>query len=336
MAQEMLTDYAYGRLDQDRKMALDDFMQTNPEIRHELKLILEADKYCAHLAKTEISKKFLNELQQVRSFGETTFVRLRWKNWPEMAKWTVEALLISVAVAIAAIMVPWDQIHLPKPDKTNVIVTRAVVPPSPEVKPPAAPTVAPVLAKPPGVAVALPMSAAKTVATPPAAPTQVVAVLPAPSATTTVPKPSHPSLAVATPVAKLDDESATDEVKQGGREMKGMLYRVLLDLDNSDSYAIEIKDKLLALGAEKAGKVELGWRKKGPKGNYYHFTLPEKSYSRLLTTLGVYGPVRIFKNSHERVMPEGQIRIILWVEDKAPSSDNTNTSMPSGAEGEGQ
>ena len=36
---------------------------------------------------------------------------------------------------------------------------------------------------------------------------------------------------------------------------------------------------------------------------------------QLSSTLGEYGPVRISKHSHNRVMPEGVNRIILFVED---------------------
>lgn len=102
--------------------------------------------------------------------------------------------------------------------------------------------------------------------------------------------------------------------------MKGLLYRIIMTSESAETVSADVVAKLTAMGAEKAGQVELGWRKKNPDGNYFHFTMPDASYNELVKTLGGYGPVRIYKNPHERVMPEGQIRIILWIEDRAPQS----------------
>ena len=66
------------------------------------------------------------------------------------------------------------------------------------------------------------------------------------------------------------------------------------------------------LGGEKAGEVELGWKR--GTGRYYHFAIPEANQEKLLERLRAYGPVRLSKDAHPRVMPKGQVRFILWVE----------------------
>jgi hypothetical protein len=80
------------------------------------------------------------------------------------------------------------------------------------------------------------------------------------------------------------------------------------------------------MGGEKAGQVEIGHRQS--KGNYFHFSMPESNYQRLLKTLGAYGPVRIYQGPHERVMPKGTIRIILNIED---AKAKTTTAAPAEA-----
>ena len=93
----------------------------------------------------------------------------------------------------------------------------------------------------------------------------------------------------------------------------GTLHRMSMKISNIENRADEITNKILALGGKKAGRVRLGWRK--PDGNYYHFSIPKNNMQQLSTTLGEYGPVRLSKHPHTRVMPEGVNRIILFIED---------------------
>lgn len=94
---------------------------------------------------------------------------------------------------------------------------------------------------------------------------------------------------------------------------QGVLFRMNMKVSNIESKADQVTDKILSLGGKKAGRVRLGWRKE--TGNYYHFSIPENKKAELTKTLGELGPVRIYSHPHERVMPEGDIRIILFIED---------------------
>lgn len=98
--------------------------------------------------------------------------------------------------------------------------------------------------------------------------------------------------------------------KEGQR--RGYVYRLFMDLKQLDQFTPAIAQKIKGLGGQKAGDVPLGWKR--GEGSYYHFTLPETQYDSLLTVLKSYGPVRISKDPHPRVMPEGEIRLILWIE----------------------
>lgn len=267
IAREMLYDFAQNRLDDERNKAVKNYLQTSAELRQELKTIFEAEKYTEHLALTEISPVHLEELNSIRTLRSIVADRLRWKNWPELFKWTAEALLVSTVVAIAAILVPWDKVNFKFPEQsTSVRVqnNQKQQEPSP----------------PPAVSL----------------PTKTPTPLVQDEEENLAPTPSHQKII----------------------PLGGMLYRVMMTVTNSDDVAQELKRKIIEDGGTKAGQVELGWRKKNPNGNYFHFAYPEAKYEQFIRTLGSYGQVRIYKNPHERVMPEGQIRMILWIEDKTP------------------
>lgn len=305
MVQELLYDYVSGVIDQDRKQAVEDYIFEHPEMRHELKLILEAEKYAQHLSQTRLSPKYVDELQDVRSLTEKIIFRMKWQNWPDFLKWTTEALSLSALIAAGAIFIPWGKLESLRFKDIQVLTPVQQLQQKPVAEPPAE---------------------IKTVDT---QPDKSVKAKASDSISTQKEKAKPAVVAVVEqkapePVpAKMTDESSEQPVSKltasESTKLKGLLFRVMLDLENSDAKTTELRQKIISLGGVKAGQVELGWRKKDPNGNYYHFTMPESNYQQLITTLGGYGPVRIYKNPHERVMPEGQIRIILWVEDKVPS-----------------
>jgi hypothetical protein len=85
-----------------------------------------------------------------------------------------------------------------------------------------------------------------------------------------------------------------------------------MSIGRLDELSPKIVVQIKELGAEKAGEVELGWKR--GTGRYFHFAIPEANEARLLEVLRAYGPVRISKDVHPRVMPAGQLRFILWIE----------------------
>ena len=110
--------------------------------------------------------------------------------------------------------------------------------------------------------------------------------------------------------AMAAEEGDTPDRKEAAP--KGFVYRASMTLDNVEDVADEITQKIEDMGGEKAGEVELGWKK--GDGRYYHFAMPEANQEKLLDQLRAYGPVRISKDPHPRVMPKGRVRIILWVD----------------------
>lgn len=95
---------------------------------------------------------------------------------------------------------------------------------------------------------------------------------------------------------------------------RGFLYRAEINVNDFMNSWPSIRDKIVALGGKVAGNVELGWLRR-PNEAYFHFSLPESNLNELEIFLGTFSPVRFSKERHPRVMPEGQIRIIMTVKD---------------------
>ncbi len=291
MCQEMLYDYMIGELDDDRRAAVEQYLSYAPDIQSELKLMKLAEQYCGQLAKTRTSSTHLEELKNVKSFAAVVIDRLRWVNWPETLRWATQALVISFLVAMIALVIPWSHLSFKFPKRESSPATAAKRGDLPE-----EPTEA-TLAKLPTTAESTPAVAAPSVA-----------------ATAAPAEGSTKSAAKNTVAAAIESPSTPQKTKT--IQLQGNLFRMMMTIEKAGELTPEITEKILKLGGEKAGQVDLGWRKESPVGSYYHFKMPEANYDELVKTLGAYGPVRIYKNPHERLMPPGEIRIILFIEDK--------------------
>ncbi len=149
--------------------------------------------------------------------------------------------------------------------------------------------------------------AVQPVSTPSLTPVSTPASTPALTASAT--PPSAPGTNASSQVAVGETADSHDSRDP---KAKGFVYRAFMTLNDLDEIGPKMTADIIALGGEKAGEVELGWKR--GNGRYYHFTLPETNDKKILERLQVYGPVRISKDPHPRVMPPGQVRFILWVE----------------------
>lgn len=126
-----------------------------------------------------------------------------------------------------------------------------------------------------------------------------------------LPTPSTP-----TPVteAAKSAEISENEPATAPATSRGFIMRGEIEVSDFGNTWPMIRDKITALGGKVAGNVELGWLRR-PDQSYFHFSMPDANYSELELFLGTFGPVRFEREKHPRVMPEGQIRIILTVKD---------------------
>ena len=305
VAREMLYDYFEKKLDSDRSLAIKNFLQSDEELSRDLEAIRLADEYMLKLSQTAITQKHLLELSELNTGGQKFRKKLRWSAWPESFKWSVEALALSGVIAVAMVMIPWANISWPVFNKKTEIILSEVN--SQKIKEEELPKVAAKIPE---------KKEIETKGAEVKPESKVVAQAPQEVPQTTV--------------SQITDESEQETApsKPATTQQKGFLYRMTMNLENSEAKAALIKNKIIELGGQKAGQVELGWRKTNPEGNYFHFTLPEANYQQLLTALGELGTTRITKNKHERVMPDGQIRGILWIQDQIQSSNPVSEPPP--------
>lgn len=183
----------------------------------------------------------------------------------------------------------------------------------------------------------LPMQPGVQTAPQPAQPTQVAQATPPPQPETKLLPPvpaANPPAATPTPpvptvikTAKTKagvTEDASDDRAAAPVTARGFIMRGDVGVADFSNSWPAIRDKILALGGKVAGTVELGWLRR-PDQSYFHFSLPESNLSEFELFLGTFGPVRFTKERHPRVMPEGQIRIILTVKDSITNEGTPET-----------
>jgi hypothetical protein len=303
---ELLYSYMLGDLDKERKLAMDEYVRDNKDAQIFMAQLVAGQKYCSQVGKTTVNPKFLLEVARIKGPMEEVASWSNWRQWPAPVQWCAEAMVAAVVVGVLVIVVPWNQLGLFQPMSSEIklaqekpIVVDDKTPLPKETAPVVATTTSPV---------------APAVLPPPPTETKVVAAAPAKN------KPGKIAAVVAqqtsAPVSdpKSGDQPLTAKNKPGIPQ--GLLFGFDMEVVDAQSIAMDVKAKIEDLGGKKAGQVELGWPRPNPKGNYYHFTMPEIHYQDLVTALNGYAPLKISKNPHDRVMPPGQIRVILFIKDK--------------------
>ncbi len=319
LAEEMLYDYISKNLDPNRVETMEEFLRTSAETEVLRKQMEGAMKYCAQLADTQVSEPMLKRVAKTQTFFRHINDKIAWSHWPETARWTLEAFVISSLAAVVVIFF-WPKISQWVPSRPQDVILAQVdkadsqqnSAPS-EIEPVEE---TPLSSEPASVAAVEPPQAQSDPASMPYLSSQTKEDLPnsessidAGGTETAAPSPADENeiAAAQAPVsAKARKETAAP---------RGVVYRATMSLENLDILTDQLRELLEKLGAEKAGDVRLGWRK--PNGSYFHFSLPESNYDQAMQSLRTFGPVRISKDPHWRVMPEGKIRFILWVEDLA-------------------
>ncbi len=110
--------------------------------------------------------------------------------------------------------------------------------------------------------------------------------------------------------AKAPDSVAANSISK----KTGGLYRGVLLVTDINEVTPKITQKIVDIGAKKAGDVELGWRK-SEKLSYYHFTLPENNIEAAKEFLSQFGSLQIQFENHPRLMPAGVKRLIIEVKE---------------------
>jgi hypothetical protein len=310
---ELLYDYLSGMLDDERKSAVEDHVKFSRDAQLDLNKIQNGEAYAKQLASTIVSQPIIEQINTPSTYLTVLMQKSNFDRWPQGLKWGLEALVVVAVIVTLLTVAPWQkvlqigmsgntkEVVLAEVAKTEKVAQVEEKPQFQDEEPktekplqtPKPSPVAEVKATPAATVVA---SAAPVKPSPSPTPAATVA-----AATVAATKPAK--------VEASEKEEESDAVTSGG-----FLYRGEIAVTNLSVVGPKITDKIKELGGRKAGEVELGWQK-SPTSTYYHFTLPEAKYQDLNAFLGTYGKVRVSKEKHPRVMPDGIIRLIITVDE---------------------
>lgn len=285
VARELLYDYILGQLDAERMKAIEVYIQNSKEIREEIRKMQSALKYVDKLSKTEIGDHFIHEARTPVSYVQGFFKKIRFNEWPTGLKLGIEVLLITSIVMVLSIFVPWHKVSQIQFWNAGDVTLAEVQN---------------------DFAKSLNSETEIQEKQVPAAPETVFVdeSMPAAASVTATPEPVVTKAAAKTVVAAKPTPAPT-VIPSGS----GWLYRGTLQVVNLSATTEKVVAKISELGGRKAGEVELGWKK--GSGRYFHFTIPESKYEELSRYLLESGSYKISQERHERVMPEGILRVIF-------------------------
>lgn len=313
-AREMLLDYFENKLDSSRHELVKKVLASDVETERALNQIKKGLDFAKGLSQVRIDKNFLTQLNQAESFSSIFIHYSSFRNWNQAFRTSAYAITSCLVIVMLVMSLPRG-ILLKLKHKSNQEVVLSTLPKGSDQ---AADSEDPEKRD---AQVALAQNLPTDTDEDDGAAddqgdeasgdehTEPTKILPSLSSKVTALK--------ANPKTTTDDEAETDKAQNNdekdARQSKGFVYRGTMKIDELEERSPLIAQQITDLGGRKAGEVELGWKKEN-KGSYYHFSMPEENYDKLLEYLKGFGPVRFSKDSHPRVMPAGQIRIILWVE----------------------
>jgi hypothetical protein len=295
---ELLYDYISNKLDDERRKAVEEHLKFSRDAQLDLSKIQSGQTYAERLSQTVVSEHVIEQINAPSTYLTVLLQKSNFEKWPVGLKWGLEALVVVSVIVVLLTVAPWEKVMKigVSPASKEVILAEVTKEKTDSEVVKKAEQATPKFADEETTAQA---------AAPSHSPVPVAAKKETPAAKPT-PSPQQQQASVKE-VVKTEEESPKH---QGG----GFLYRGTIDITNIEMAGPKITDKITELGGRKAGDVELGW-KKTPNSMYYHFTIPEAKYQELTSFLEQYGKVKISKEKHPRVMPDGIIRLIITVDE---------------------
>jgi len=304
VGQELLYDYMTGALDSDRKKAVEDYLHSNREAYSDIQKIQHGMNYVEMLGATQVSEALLEKIKMPTSYLQGLLQKIDFDEWSPGFKLAIEASVVALGVVAIAILMPWNRMTIFRGDSKDMVLSE--------------------LSKKYDTKSNSEKEAVfKDDTTFPDeesgdhSETSVVAVTSSSTTTSLVvaksptEKSAKENNAAAVPPIPPADE---DKTTAADSKRQGFLYRGSIEITNVQAVTPKLVDKVSELGGRKAGNVELGWSR--GSGAYFHLTIPELKYEELKAAFSQYGELKITKEKHDRVMPEGIIRIIITVEEK--------------------
>jgi hypothetical protein len=296
---ELIYDYIDRKLDPERMVAMDQLVHENRDIQNEIHSITASLTYVEHLAETEVTLGLLQKTRDATGFYLGLLKKLRIDEWPSGIKLGLEVMLVTSFLAVGAVFLPWHRI-VQMAIRSNKDAVIAEIPRGKNQE--SAESIATGNAK-----ELLEKNDSEVFEDEKEKPTATPAV----KAVAVVPeKPKSPG----NPSDQPQETSEGKDSVKANVKHQGYLYRGNMAVVNVTATSEKFIAKISELGGRKAGEVDLGWKK--GDGAYFHFTMPESKYDELTKYLQEYGKLKIQKLKHDRLMPEGIIRIIIDVNEE--------------------
>lgn len=307
LCQELLYEYVSGSLDRERERAVNEFTADCRETQHELEKLRFGLNYVQQAGSVQLAPELRDGLLNFEPQWKKAF--RAWSLWSSQRGWRMLPYVFLLAALGLGLLVtkPWQK------DVRQDVILAEQLRQEPDMLPPNSPelnALAGEIGK-----VAEPSVVEKSPMNLPPSPTVGVQAELTPPISTTPAVPAVPAVPAKTPAKeKTVVQNDVDDDHSTSHNARGLVYRGEMQVSDFTNSWPAIRDKILSLGGKVAGNVELGWlRAQGQ--SYFHFSLPESNMNELELFLGTFGQVRFNKERHLRVMPEGQLRIILTVKD---------------------
>lgn len=302
-ANHLLFEYARNTLDPERKKAVETALESTPELQNEFIKLINGIQYCEKLSETLINDAAIKQIEIQSSQVNFIVNRLRWHQWPLGFRWLVEAGVVALLLVMVLNILPLNRIiHLNDDNDNQTVVAEVDRKKKPN------------FAQAPEANKERPDFTDEEVKQP----AKPMAAEPQPTPTPVPPGKSTQPVAAAAPPATPEKT----QPKSGG-----WIYRGQFLVTNAEAASPKIKDKIKELGGQKAGEVEVGWLK-APNVYYFHFTVPETKLGELEALLKDYSTGKLAKEAHPRVMPDGIIRLLFTVEEKAAEAKAVAPEAP--------
>ncbi len=298
MTHELLYDYIMDKLDAERKASVEEVLRQSREAQEELRSIEHGIQYLEKLSLTKISISLAQEVSQRATYLDKVQKTLKYENWPPFLKWTLEAVLVISVVIIVSLVAPWEKLKdFVMQRKTTELVLAEVS----KTQTPREVTK--------GMSPSVVDNEAHFEDESTDDETDIENTSQARDKKTE--KSQMPSHTESKP-KQTKTAAASERVEESKR--KGFVYRGTLEIVNVEAGTAKLKEKIVELGGRKAGEVELGWRRND--GDYYfHFTIPESKLDTLQEYFKSLGTIKLSKDPHPRIMPDGIVRLIITTEE---------------------
>lgn len=268
------------RLKPSAEQSLNDFVSSHPSARQQQKNFIQSIDFAKSLQKIEFDHQLINYVLTSKGWTEQLIEKSDISRWPKTLRWTTEMLIvISLALSIM-LLLPIDKIS-----KFNLGGSGQII-----------------------LAESSPYKEREQ-----EVPGNLTAQIPAqkepPVEFKDEPQKTNANSSSLPKVPAV--EASNVETKISAKKTQGSLFRATIRISNIKAVNPKLIEGLVRLGGRKAGEVPLGWMKE--QGSYFHFTIPENKFEDFRKVFSEYGELIINKEDHERVMPEGIVRVIVNV-----------------------